>query len=137
MSIHPMAFWPGPSVTRTFSNGKPSLRWYYQSMIDRRSLSVSDTSGPNGTPFEFGVFATRLHFPSDYPLSPPKMKFISEIFHPNGRKAMNPGAAVPCLPSRLVYPDGRVCISILHAPGDDPMVRRSQRSYLCPMVTDR
>ena len=21
----------------------------------------------------------------------------------------------------LVYPDGRVCISILHAPGDDPM----------------
>lgn len=22
----------------------------------------------------------------------------------------------------LVYPDGRVCISILHAPGDDPMV---------------
>jgi len=31
------------------------------------------------------------------------MKFMSEIFHPN------------------VYPDGRVCISILHAPGDDPM----------------
>ncbi|CAM4964720.1 unnamed protein product [Rotaria socialis] len=60
-------------------------------------------TGPNGTPFEFGVFATRLHFPSDYPLSPPKMKFVSEIFHPN------------------VYPDGRVCISILHAPGDDPM----------------
>ena len=23
--------------------------------------------------------------------------------------------------SFLVYPDGRVCISILHAPGDDPM----------------
>lgn len=21
----------------------------------------------------------------------------------------------------IVYPDGRVCISILHAPGDDPM----------------
>lgn len=24
----------------------------------------------------------------------------------------------------LVYQDGRVCISILHAPGDDPMVRK-------------
>ena len=42
--------------------------------------------GPNGTPFEFGVFVARLHFPSDYPLSPPRMKFISDIFHPNGTK---------------------------------------------------
>ena len=45
--------------------------------------------GPNGTPFEFGVFITRLHFPSDYPLSPPKMKFSSEIFHPNSMKKEN------------------------------------------------
>jgi ubiquitin-conjugating enzyme E2 G2 len=44
--------------------------------------------GPSGTPFEFGVFATRLHFPSDYPLSPPKMKFVSEIFHPNGKQTI-------------------------------------------------
>jgi ubiquitin-protein ligase len=41
--------------------------------------------GPSGTSFEFGVFVTRLHFPTDYPLSPPKMKFVSEIFHPNGK----------------------------------------------------
>ncbi len=44
-----------------------------------------------------------MTFPSDYPLSPPKMQFICEMFHPN------------------VYPDGRVCISILHAPGEDPL----------------
>ena len=30
------------------------------------------------------------------------MRFISKIFHPN------------------IYPDGKVCISILHPPGDDP-----------------
>ncbi|KAH9579430.1 Ubiquitin-conjugating enzyme E2 G2, variant 2 [Schistosoma haematobium] len=60
-------------------------------------------AGPEGTPFEGGVFAVRLNFPSDYPLSPPKMQFLTEVFHPN------------------IYPDGRVCISILHAPGDDPM----------------
>ncbi|CAB3980285.1 ubiquitin-conjugating enzyme E2 G2 [Paramuricea clavata] len=59
--------------------------------------------GPEGTPFEDGVFTAKIVFPSDYPLSPPKMKFVSDMFHPN------------------VYPDGRVCISILHAPGDDPM----------------
>jgi len=59
--------------------------------------------GPEDTPFDGGVFRASLQFPTDYPMSPPKMKFISEIFHPN------------------IYTDGRVCISILHAPGDDPM----------------
>lgn len=41
-------------------------------------------SGPEDSPFEGGVFAAELVFPQDYPLSPPKMKFTSEIFHPNG-----------------------------------------------------
>ncbi|KAK7507805.1 hypothetical protein BaRGS_00000770 [Batillaria attramentaria] len=59
--------------------------------------------GPKDTLFDGGVFPARLTFPPDYPLSPPKMRFTCELFHPN------------------IYPDGRVCISILHAPGDDPM----------------
>nr|CAB3267440.1 ubiquitin-conjugating enzyme E2 G2-like [Phallusia mammillata] len=59
--------------------------------------------GPAETPFDGGVFKTSLLFPTDYPMSPPKMRFISDMFHPN------------------IYPDGRVCISILHSPGDDPM----------------
>ncbi|CAI2738947.1 unnamed protein product, partial [Dicrocoelium dendriticum] len=40
-------------------------------------------AGPEGTPFEGGVFAARLSFPMDYPLSPPKMQFVTELFHPN------------------------------------------------------
>lgn len=40
--------------------------------------------GPEGTPFEFGVFRAVLKFPRDYPHSPPKMKFTSRLFHPNG-----------------------------------------------------
>ena len=84
-----------------------------------------DLSGPSGTPFEFGVFVTRLHFPSDYPLSPPKMKFISEIFHPNGNfLSIEKSCSILFFVYGIVYPDGRVCISILHAPGDDPMVRK-------------
>ncbi|RAR04130.1 ubiquitin-conjugating enzyme [Stemphylium lycopersici] len=59
--------------------------------------------GPEGTPFEGGVFPAELRFPKDYPLAPPKMKFITEMWHPN------------------VYANGEVCISILHAPGEDPM----------------
>ncbi|KAJ3316330.1 Ubiquitin-conjugating enzyme E2 7, partial [Blyttiomyces sp. JEL0837] len=59
-------------------------------------------SGPDGTPYENGIFSATITFPKDYPLSPPVMKFTSPIFHPN------------------VYKDGTVCISILHPPGDDP-----------------
>ncbi|RDD41043.1 Ubiquitin-conjugating enzyme E2 G2 [Trichoplax sp. H2] len=71
--------------------------------------------GPEGTPFEGGVFRTQLIFPSDYPLSPPKMRFLCEIFHPN------------------IYPDGRVCISILHAPGDDPLGYESSAERWSPV----
>ena len=41
--------------------------------------------GPEGTPFEGGIFAAELKFPKDYPLSPPTMKFVGGgIWHPNG-----------------------------------------------------
>lgn len=43
-------------------------------------------SGPEGTPFEDGIFVANLSFPNDYPLSPPTMRFVSEIFHPNSKK---------------------------------------------------
>jgi hypothetical protein len=41
--------------------------------------------GPEGTPFEGGVFPAELRFPKDYPLAPPTMKFVGgEVWHPNG-----------------------------------------------------
>jgi ubiquitin-conjugating enzyme E2 G2 len=40
--------------------------------------------GPEGTPFEGGVFPAELRFPKDYPLAPPSMKFLTDIWHPNG-----------------------------------------------------
>ncbi|KAF2651883.1 ubiquitin-conjugating enzyme [Lophiostoma macrostomum CBS 122681] len=58
--------------------------------------------GPEGTPFEGGVFPAELKFPKDYPLAPPTMRFLVDVWHPN------------------VYANGNVCISILHPPGDDP-----------------
>jgi len=72
-------------------------------------------TGPDGTCFEGGVFPAKLTFPSDYPLSPPKMKFTCDLFHPN------------------VYNDGRVCISILHAPGDDPTGYESRAERWSPV----
>eukprot|EP01068_Selenidium_serpulae_P006686 Selendium_serpulae@DN4477_c0_g1_i1.p1 len=57
--------------------------------------------GPNNTLYSGGIFTAHLEFPEDYPNNPPKMIFQQEMWHPN------------------IYPDGRVCISSLHAPGTD------------------
>lgn len=39
----------------------------------------------------------------------------------------------PCVSCPTVYPDGRVCISILHAPGDDPMGYESSAERWSPV----
>ncbi|KAL8287137.1 hypothetical protein RQP46_003589 [Phenoliferia psychrophenolica] len=57
--------------------------------------------GPADTLYEEGIFRARMTFPDDFPLNPPKMKFVTEMWHPN------------------IYKNGDVCISILHAPGVD------------------
>ncbi|TQV91112.1 hypothetical protein V2A60_008081 [Cordyceps javanica] len=45
---------------------------------------------------------SEMRFPHDYPYQPPTFRFLTQgITHPN------------------VYPDGNLCISILHKPGDD------------------
>jgi ubiquitin-conjugating enzyme E2 G2 len=40
--------------------------------------------GPEGTPFDGGIFPAELKFPKDYPLSPPTMRFTCDMYHPNG-----------------------------------------------------
>ncbi|KAI9297064.1 ubiquitin-conjugating enzyme [Neoconidiobolus thromboides FSU 785] len=72
-------------------------------------------AGPEGTPFEGGLFSATLTFPKDYPLSPPVMKFTCPMFHPN------------------IYPNGEVCISILHAAGDDPNMYESSSERWSPV----
>ncbi|XP_045128297.1 ubiquitin-conjugating enzyme E2 R2-like isoform X7 [Portunus trituberculatus] len=43
-----------------------------------------------------------VKFPPDYPYSPPSVRFLTKVWHPN------------------VYENGDLCISILHPPVDDP-----------------
>jgi len=57
--------------------------------------------GPADSLYEGGLFTAVLDFPQDFPNSPPKMTFETQMFHPN------------------IYSDGKVCISILHPPGTD------------------
>ena len=57
--------------------------------------------GPKDSPYEGGIFNAKITFPENFPLHPPEFKFNTQIFHPN------------------IYDGGKVCISILHPPGDD------------------
>lgn len=39
--------------------------------------------GPSGTPYEGGVFEIDIQLPHQYPFVPPKMNFVTKVWHPN------------------------------------------------------
>jgi len=40
-------------------------------------------AGPEGTPYEGGLFQLDLVLPDNYPYAPPKIRFTTRVYHPN------------------------------------------------------
>ena len=39
--------------------------------------------GPEGTPYEGGIFKLHFKFPENYPFKAPDVKFVTSVYHPN------------------------------------------------------
>lgn len=74
--------------------------------------------GPSGGPYEGGMFPAEVKFPDDFPNSPPTMRFLCPMWHPN-----------------IDAETGKVCISILHQPGKDPHEYELQQERWLPVHT--
>ena len=55
-------------------------------------------TGPEGSPFEGGVFLLTVHITGRYPFEPPRCRFLTPLYHPN------------------IDAGGRICLDTLKSP---------------------
>ena len=68
-------------------------------------------------------FQAHMKFPTDYPYSPPSVRFVTKVWHPNVYEVRYVKVLVLPTMKKYFYVDlqnGDLCISILHPPVDDP-----------------
>lgn len=50
---------------------------------DRLNELEAQIQGPEGSPYEKGIFKLSISIPDRYPFEPPKVRFVTPIYHPN------------------------------------------------------
>jgi ubiquitin-conjugating enzyme E2 D/E len=90
--------------------------------------------GPEGSPYAGGLFHLVIQFPPDYPFKPPKVQFVTKIFHPNINA--NGGICLDILKDQWspALSVGKVLLSIssllTDANPNDPLVPDVARLYV-------
>lgn len=74
--------------------------------------------GPSDSPYEGGVFELDIQFPDSYPFKPPKVKFITKIYHPN------------------ISSKGLICVDILKNNWSPALTTSKLLLSICSLLTD-
>ncbi len=74
--------------------------------------------GPTDSPYVGGMFNMEIHFPNDYPFKPPKVTFLTKIYHPNISSA------------------GNICLDILKDQWSPALTVTKVLLSICSLLTD-
>lgn len=74
--------------------------------------------GPEGSPYYGGIFYLTITFPSNYPFKPPKIAFITKIYHPN------------------INSSGGICLDILKENWSPALTISKVLLSICSLLTD-
>merc|ERR1711985_146459 len=74
--------------------------------------------GPEGSPYQGGVFFLNISFPADYPFKPPKVHFKTKIYHCN------------------VNSEGVICLDILKSQWSPALTIQKVLLSISSLLTD-
>ena len=74
--------------------------------------------GPTQSPYEGGIFNLKIEFPQDYPFKPPKVQFVTPIYHCN------------------VSSNGSICLDILKDQWSPALTISKVLLSICSLIDD-
>ena len=74
--------------------------------------------GPDDSPYQGGIFYLDIKFPERYPFKPPKVKFITRIYHPN------------------ISRNGLICVDILKKNWSPALTTSKMLLSICSLLND-
>eukprot|EP01111_Echinosteliopsis_oligospora_P007539 TRINITY_DN22740_c0_g1_i1.p1 TRINITY_DN22740_c0_g1~~TRINITY_DN22740_c0_g1_i1.p1 ORF type:complete len:148 (+),score=28.53 TRINITY_DN22740_c0_g1_i1:56-499(+) len=74
--------------------------------------------GPSGSPYAGGIFFLDIHFPNEYPFTPPKVTFRTKIYHCN------------------ISSTGQICLDILKDNWSPALTVSKVLLSICSLLTD-
>jgi len=75
--------------------------------------------GPEGTPYQGGIFELRINFPHDYPFKPPNVIFTTKIYHCN------------------INSNGNICLDILKDKWSPALTTSKILLSICSLMNDQ